>query len=104
MTTTDRNTGLPIVGAEKSKRVPIDPKLLGELRPITEAVLKTRKDGQMIGYQLVLLIGSAAAIGIPAAENETEYKKMLEKIANLHGVKLSSVADLDMETGELILR
>lgn len=105
MTTEDKDTGLPLLGGKVNDRVlPIDPKVLPDLKEATESVEEIRKDAQRLGYQLVLLLGTVQMIAPEAAMREKAYGEMVMKIAALHGIKPSQIKDIDMEKGLIIVK
>lgn len=104
-TTPDADTGLPILGgAVNEKKIPIDPKLLPELRDLEEKMVKTDAIAREIGYGLVLTIGTAAGIGLEAAKNRKLWQDYVKKIAALMGVNVDAIKETDPEKGLLILQ
>jgi nucleoside-triphosphatase THEP1 len=101
----DKETGVPILGGKVNDKVmPIDPKVLGDLKKADDEVKEVRADAQRIGYQLVLLLGSVTMIAPIAAEREKAYGEMVMKIANIHGVNIKQIKDIDMEKGLIVLK
>lgn len=104
MTKPDEETGLPIVGQPAAKTSPIDPKLLPELRKLEAARERTRMDANQVGYNLVMLIGTAAAVGQTAYVNEKAWLDMVWKIGALNGIPKEQITGTDLEKGVLTLR
>jgi hypothetical protein len=105
MTDTDKATGLPLLGGPANdKRIPIDPKLLPDLRSADNDVAETRQAGQMLGYQLVMMLGTAAVLGPQAAVREKAYRDIVGKVVAMHGISIDAVKDIDLATGVILLK
>lgn len=105
MTNLDKETGLPILGGDaNANHMPIDPKVLGDLREADEEVQKARTIGRQVGYQLVMMLASASAIGPNVVAIEKHYKDVVENIFKLHGVDPEKVVDIDIEKGLIVLK
>lgn len=105
MTTLDKDTGIPILdGAANANVVPIDPKVLPDLREASEQVEKARAIGRQVGYQLVMMLASASAIGPNVVAIEKSYQNTVNNIMQLHGVNPDNVKDIDIEKGLFILK
>lgn len=101
----DPETGVPILGGKaNSNIIPIDLKVMQELRDADKAVKEARALGQVFGYQLLLMIGTAAQGAQKAVLAEKNYGDVLKSIAMLHGIDLANVADVDVEKGQIILK
>src|SRR6266550_2649834 len=105
MTDTDKETGLPIVGAEQAgqKSIPIDPKLLPELRTLEEARGKSMQAASFVGTQLVQMIATAASVGQKAFIDEKAWREKVTKLAALHGIPDGVMVGTDLEKGLLIV-
>lgn len=101
----DPETGLHILGGKANANViPIDPKLIPELREADKAVNEARNLGQVFGYQLLLMIGSAAQGAQKAILAEKNYAEALKNVARLSGVDIANVADIDLDKGQITLK
>lgn len=105
MTKLDTETGLPILGGDaNSNHMPIDPKVLPDLREADEEVNKARNIGRQVGYQLVMMLASASAIGPNVVAIEKRYQDVITNIFKLHGVDPDNVLDIDIEKGLIVLK
>jgi len=107
MTTPDPKTGLPILGAAtdpSEKTVPIDLKLMPELREAEEKKGKSGDAAKMVGHQLVLLIATATAVGQAAFVDEKNWNDLVVKIATLQGIPKEKIIGTDIDKGVLLYR
>jgi len=99
--TPDKETGAPLIRPEPKKTVVIDnPKLVADLRGLEEARGRSEKAAREIGYQLVMLVGTAAAVGQAAYMDDKRWLAELMKVAELYGVKPDQLAGTDLDSKE----
>ena len=101
----DKETNLPLVTPKGPKTVLIDnPKLIADLRVLEEARQKSEQAARTVGYQMVLLTGTAAAVGQKAFVDDQKWMVELYKIGQLYGLKPEQIAGTDLDKGVIILR
>jgi len=105
VTKTDGETGLPIITPEKTKSVQIDnPKLIADLRPLEEARMMSENAARTIGFQLVLMMGTVAAVGQKAYMDDRAWQEELAKIGALYGLKREQISGTDLDKGLILLK
>lgn len=105
MTTSDKATGLPILTPEPKKFVVIDnPQLVAELRSLEAPRLQAETAARTVGFNLVMLIGTAAAVGQAAFMSDKAWQDKLYQVAGMYDVKPEQIAgtDLDSKDGPVI--
>lgn len=96
--------GQAIAGTPDEKQVPIDPKVLPELREADDAVVKARDEYKTVAYAFLMQTGMAAMAGADAAEKENAYKTVVIKVAGLHGIPIPAIKEIDTKKGVFILK
>lgn len=101
----DPETNLPIVGGGvNKKKVPIDPKLLPELRDLESKMEASDAIAREVGYSLILSLGTATNIGMQAALNRKAWMDYVTKIVGMMGINMDAVEETDPENGLLVLK
>jgi hypothetical protein len=96
--------GLPILGEPEHKSIPIDPKLMKELRELEDARTKSEKAAREVGFQLVVLTATAAAVGTHAIADDSKWRAFVYKIAETSGVPQDKVLGTDLEKGLVLFK
>lgn len=101
----DPETGLPLLGGGvNTKKVPIDPKLLPELRDLETKMTESETLARDFGYNFVLALGTAASIGMQAGLTRKNWADYVRKTAALMGINPEAIKETDPENGLLILK